>query len=104
MTSTHRSLARLPLHIFENLQYQSQQQQQIIIDEEEATSKLRSSICTKLRQPPRSLRDAKEPITTVGSFLKLSLITLLQLLDPLLTYGKHNGVALSLVLFRSAMD
>jgi hypothetical protein len=35
---------------------------------------------------------SSEPVTTVGALLKVSCVSLLRILDPLLTYGKNVEV------------
>ena len=80
MSCAYRNLARLPLPIFAELVNVVQQD-----DDEQAQQTInamtmRGSICAKLQ------RNSKEA-PTVGAFLKQSCVTLVRILDPLLTYG-----------------
>jgi hypothetical protein len=81
MSCAYRNLARLPLPIFAELVNVVQQDD----DDEQAQQTndavtMRGSICAKLQ------RNSKEA-PTVGAFLKQSCVTLVRILDPLLTYG-----------------
>lgn len=82
MSATYRSMARLPLKIFEQLSFQSNDDEY----EESTAMSIRASVCHKLKQPYKKA----DPITTVGGFLKQSCMTLVRILDPILTYGKHS--------------
>jgi hypothetical protein len=89
MSTANRSIARLPLDVFENLsgafENQGEQQQ----DSESATN-LRNAIVSKLRSVPKKSRSGTvvvENIHTVGALLRLPKTSLLRFLDPLLTYG-----------------
>ena len=84
MSIAHRSIARLPLEIFEDLAKCS-------INEEQWTSvELRDKIASRLKahQTKRKYDTVHLKITTVGPLLRVSLRSLLRTLDPLLTYGK----------------
>lgn len=91
MSAARGSLARLPLGIFEDLLVVAHHE-----DEEEnvpelSALELRASICEKLKNFRRKLRNGStsiDSIKTVGSLLQLSIPTLLHALDPLFTYGK----------------
>ena len=93
MSTAHRSLARLPLEVFTGL----------ILGRnhngvgETSPAELRRLICAKLKKFPRqgSYTHKKngqvsyDSITTVGQLLtRTSKLTLLKVLDPLLTFGK----------------
>lgn len=87
MSAAHRSLLRLPLDVFIDL---IQERAHKDVDNPEG---LRRSICSKLKKfPSRSRMNGDvvhESITTVGQLLtRISKLTLLKVLDPLLTYGK----------------
>jgi hypothetical protein len=72
MSSAHRNLGRLPLEVFTDVQF----------EQTTDPASLRESLCAKLK------RNKKDPITTVGAFLKLPCETLVRVLDPILTYGE----------------
>lgn len=75
--SAHRSLARLPLEIFECLQD--------VAGANSSAEDLRREIVAKLQQIGR-----REGCKTVGALLRLSPTALLRALDPLLTYRKFS--------------
>lgn len=89
MSTSHRSLARLPLEVFDDLITRPN-------DIPEDAAVLRNAICNKLKKfPEKSSRQRPnhgmvvfDSITTVGGLLtRISKPTLLRVLDPLLTYG-----------------
>lgn len=79
MSCSFRRLNRLPLSIFEDLQHISE-------NHFGDAATLRASICMKLAKNQNRGKESSESVTTVGSFLKISCATLVQVLDPLLTY------------------
>ncbi len=85
MSAAHRKLTRLPLEVFQDLIVNDQEQQMTPED-------LRAAICDKLRRFRVRSRNAGGTTTislkTVGDLLLTSPLTLLQALDPLLTYSK----------------
>ena len=84
MSVNHRSIARLPLDVFENLATCSFQ------DEPPPPQELRALVVKQLKSVPqrKSFRTVYVNISTVGPLLRLSPPTLLRALDPLLTYGE----------------
>lgn len=84
MSVNHRSIARLPLGVFENLCACSFQ------DEPPPAEELRALVVKQLKSVPqqKSFRTVYVNISTVGPLLRLSPPTLLRALDPLLTYGE----------------
>jgi len=119
MSASRRSLARLPLEIFEDLapggipkprtgtngsggsgsSRTDCEGQTVILTPEE----LRRTICDKLKRfRVRSAHPKFKPtstsVTTVGDILRVSPWTLLLALDPLLTYGTLEGEFLSFVM------
>lgn len=84
MSAAYRKLGRLPLDVFEGLV--TTEDPQLLSAEE-----LRSVICEKLKRFRVRVRHggtATASIKTVGELLRVSRRTLLQALDPLLTYRK----------------
>lgn len=88
MSASHRKLARLPLEVFENLL--------VTMEEQDLTPQdLRSAICGKLKRFRVRSRHGSGTSTTVslktvGDLLRTPPFTLLQALDPLLTFGKNE--------------
>lgn len=86
MSSSQRSIARLPLHIFTDLiQHRD--------DNPYTPSDLRTAICRKLVDAGRSMSKtspslSSEGITAVGQIMRLTSPALLRSLDPLLTNGE----------------
>jgi hypothetical protein len=81
MSVGNKSLARLPLELFEG----------ILVDRSNppTSAALRSDICGKLKSFSRKRPNGvstNESVTTVGQLLQLSRLSLLRILDPLLTY------------------
>ena len=95
MSVAHRSIARLPLEIFENLSACSFKGEESSLDPEE----LRAAIVRQLKSVATNKRFRKVylHISTVGPFLQLSPQTLLSALDPLLTYGTPARQSTSLL-------
>lgn len=86
MSAARGSLTRLPLGIFEDLLIGREYEE----GENDALN-LRATICEKLISFRRKLRNGTttvDGIKTAASLLQLSIPSLVQALDPLLTYGK----------------
>jgi hypothetical protein len=87
MSASHRKLARLPLEVFDDLMVTEQTQTMSPQD-------LRFAICEKLKRfRVRSRRHGGATtvsLKTVGDLLRTAPFTLLQALDPLLTFGKEQ--------------
>lgn len=85
MSAAHRSLARLPTDLYRDL----------ILGRADSDDplELRRKICGKLKKFPKQTNSnnneiVHESVTTVGQLLtRTSKLTLLRVLDPLLTYG-----------------
>lgn len=93
MSASHRKLARLPLEIFDNLQGG---------EETLSPEELRSAICDKLkrfrtRHTHHKARSVSTSLKTVGDFLRASPLTVMQALDPLLTFGTSFKLSTSLL-------
>jgi hypothetical protein len=86
MSVAHRSIARLPLEIFENLSSCS------FKGEAPSPEVLRATIVKQLKsvQTKKQFRTVYVIVSAVGPFLQLSHSTLLRALDPLLTFGKSK--------------
>lgn len=81
--ASHRSIARIPLHVFADLIVHQD-------DDPYSPSVLRDAICRKLLEAGRSMYLATDQgIATVGQLLRLAPTALLRALDPLLTIGKN---------------
>lgn len=79
MSAFDRSLARLPLRIFDFERYEPK--------------KLRESICNKLSffwKGRKGVSRTQASVKTVGPLLELPIENIVQVLDPLLTFGKLN--------------
>ena len=91
MSASHRKLCRLPLEVFNDLQMNIQGVQHTLTPQD-----LRSAICEKLKRfRVRSRQYGGTTITTmsvktVGDLLRTPQFTLLQALDPILTFGKTS--------------
>lgn len=87
MSVAHRSIARLPHPIFENLSGCC------VKDTNLTPEETRAAIVKKLKLFPikKWYRTVYKTITTVGPLLRLSLPSLLRALDPILTYSKYFG-------------
>ena len=90
MSSSNRSIARLPLHVFTELISHRD-------DEQYAPTDLRAAISRKLEQAGRSMLNkggnsslSSETISTVGQLMRLTPPSLLRALDPLLTNGEKQ--------------
>jgi hypothetical protein len=83
MSASHRRIARLPLSVFDNLITRPHDH----VDPEA----LRSAMCSKLKKFPVKSRNGSSmsftSVKTVGALLQTPKKTLLQVLDPLLTFG-----------------
>jgi len=89
MSAARGSLIRLPLGIFEDLLTGREHEEDENVPE--SALELHTAVCEKLENFRRKLRNGTttvDSIKTVGSLLQLSIPTLIQALDPLLTYGK----------------
>lgn len=86
MSVNHRSIARLPLPVFENLSACS------FKEKPPSPEELRALIVKQLKSVPqkKSFRTVYVHVTTVGPLLRLSPPMLLRALDPLLTYGESS--------------
>ncbi len=110
MSATHRSLIRLPNDIFTNLIHRQVDPSSSPL----SAQQLKSAICTKLQEFNGGNSNGRgngysngsggnllggggknhhsgvsaAGVTTVGQLMRISSITLLRILDPLLTYGK----------------
>jgi hypothetical protein len=84
MCTASRSLARLPLQLFENLSVE--------VDDDGGAEKLRAAICTKLKSFAKSTRIGlvHENVQTVGALLEMPTSSVLRALDPLLTFGESD--------------
>lgn len=90
MSASQRTLARLPLQVFE----------QLINDPVESLKRpemVREAIIAKLKSFPRKTRNGVvvQSVKSVGDFLRLSIPALLRALDPLLTYGEFWRVCMN---------
>jgi len=91
MSSSNRSIARLPLHIFTELISHRD-------DEQYEPTDLRAAISRKLEQAGRSMVNkggnssavSSETISTVGELMRLTPPSILRALDPLLTNGEKQ--------------
>lgn len=97
--SSHRSIARIPLHVFTDLVVHRD-------DNPHSPSDLRDDICKKLLGVSRGIASnnnnynssggapsywtTEHGITTVGQLMRLAPTALLRALDPLLTNGKKK--------------
>ena len=91
MSAAHRSLTRLPLEVYTDLI-----RGRAHSDVDDNPGELRRKICSKLKKFPTRSRGKHshdvihESVTTVGQLLtRISKLTLLRVLDPLLTYGTY---------------
>ena len=95
MSVAHRSIARLPLSIFENLAQCSLPTTKDTTDKEESWTpgQLRAAMVHKLSQfsTQQWYRTVYKSISTVGPLLRLPVTTLVRALDPLLTYGAYKS-------------
>ena len=89
MSASHRSLARLPLDIFTDLQH----------DQTRDAESLRCLICSRLKQAQTRQGKTTEPVTTVGKLLKMSPSALLRALDPILNHGAFRAGLFSVLSF-----
>ena len=85
MSASHRKISRLPLEVFENLDFHKT-----------PPETLRSSISSRLKRFPvvknsgsRNNNTNSASVKTIGDLLRTSKRTLLNALDPLLTYGTY---------------
>jgi hypothetical protein len=87
MSVSHRSIARLPLEIFENLSHC------MLSEEPLSPEDLRVTIVKQLKKVPKKkwFRTVYVCVSTVGPLLRLPLPTLMRALDPLLTYGTSTN-------------
>lgn len=102
MTSSHRSLEHLPSEIFENLV----DEEVLCLGEDDndavnpktsgspTASLLQQRVCNKLKYFPKRVggRVKHKQIKDVGDFLKISETSLVQGLDPLLTFGTAKTI------------
>jgi hypothetical protein len=94
MSTAHRSIARLPLHVYTDL-ILGRSHKEV---GETSPAELRRLICSKLKKFPRRATHGNgnghvfyESITTVGQLLtRISKLALLKVLDPLLTFGTFD--------------
>ena len=91
MSAAHRKLTRLTLDIFQDLPGCTSTNKNHDDISQVKAEELRAAICEKLKRfriPSRNGGTRTVSLTTVGDILRTSPLTLLQALDPLLTYGK----------------
>ena len=90
MSASHRKLCRLPLEVFDDLLVTMQGVQTMTPQD------LRSAICEKLKRFRVRSRQyggtttTTMSVKTVGDLLRTPQFTLLQALDPILTFGKTS--------------
>ena len=81
-TSSARSLVRLPLSVFEDLGENPHGAEPV--EDRKRADQLKTVLCERVADE----NGLKAP--TVGNFARLTPLEVLQLLDPLLLYGKDN--------------